>query len=333
MRTLKLHQPAPIETQPLVLATSEVPRPSQRSILLRVRCCGVCHTDLHIVEGDLSPKKLPITPGHQVVAIVEEIGREVTHYKIGDRVGVPWLHSACGVCDYCRRGEENLCDSARFTGWDIDGGYADYLLAEEDFVVPIPASFSDIDAAPLLCAGVVGYRSIKLSDLHPGERLGIFGFGASGHIAIQIARSWNCLVDVFTRNEEHQALAKSLGAEWVGRAEENPPHQLDRAIIFAPSGTLVPIALKHVRKGGTLAINAIHTSPIPQMDYQLIYGERTVRTVANATRRDAQEFMSIAAQIPIKSEVQTFPLEDANEILKMLKHSQIKGAAVLIHVA
>jgi propanol-preferring alcohol dehydrogenase len=302
-------------------------------MLLRVRCCGVCHTDLHIVEGDLAPKKLPITPGHQVVAIVEEIGREVTHYKIGDRVGVPWLHSACGVCDYCRRGEENLCDSARFTGWDIDGGYADYLLAEEDFVVPIPASFSDIDAAPLLCAGVVGYRSIKLSDLHPGERLGIFGFGASGHIAIQIARSWNCLVDVFTRNEEHQALAKSLGAEWVGRAEENPPHQLDRAIIFAPSGTLVPIALKHVRKGGTLAINAIHTSPIPQMDYQLIYGERTVRTVANATRRDAQEFMSIAAQIPIKSEVQTFPLEDANEILKMLKHSQIKGAAVLIHVA
>jgi alcohol dehydrogenase, propanol-preferring len=299
--------------------------------LLRVRCCGVCHTDLHVVEGDLAPKKLPITPGHQVVAIVEEIGGEVTHYKIGDRVGVPWLHSTCGVCEYCRRGEENLCDSARFTGWHIDGGYADYLLAEEDFVVPIPAPFSDIDAAPLLCAGIVGYRSIKLSDLHPGERLGIFGFGASGHITLQVARYWNCQVDVFTRSKEHQALAKSLGAEWVGRAEDDPAQQLDRAIIFAPSGALVPIALKHLRKGGTLAINAIHTSPIPQMEYQLIYGERTVRTVANATRRDAQEFMSIAAQIPIKTEVQTFPLEAANEVLRMLKHSQIKGAAVLVN--
>ncbi|HZY43379.1 MAG TPA: zinc-dependent alcohol dehydrogenase family protein [Anaerolineae bacterium] len=331
MRTLKLHQSAPIETQPLVLATSDMPRPSYRSMLLRVRCCGVCHTDLHIVEGDLAPKKLPITPGHQVVAIVEEIGSEVTHYNIGDRVGVPWLNSICGVCEYCRRGEENLCDFARFTGWDVDGGYADYLLADEDIVVPIPAAFSDIDAAPLLCAGIVGYRSIRLADLHPGERLGIFGFGASGHIAIQIARAWNCPVDVFTRSEEHQALARSLGAEWVGRTEDDSPQQLDRAIIFAPSGALIPIALKHLRKGGTLAINAIHTSPIPQMDYQLIYGERTIRTVANATRRDAQEFMSIAAQIPIKSEVQTFPLADANEVLRLLKHSKIKGAAVLVN--
>lgn len=331
MKAYQLLQPAPIETRPLVLTASDVPQPSHKELLLHVRCCGVCHTDLHVVEGDLASKKLPITPGHQVIATVEELGSEVTHYKVGDRVGVPWLHSTCGVCEYCRRGEENLCDSARFTGWDVDGGYAEYLLAKEDFVVPIPAVFSDVEAAPLLCAGIVGYRSIRLADLKPGERLGIFGFGASGHLTLQVARYWNCPVDVFTRSAEHQALAKSLGAEWVGRAEDDPPQLLDRAIIFAPSGSLVPIALKHVRKGGTLAINAIHTSPIPQMDYQLIYGERAVRSVANATRRDAQEFMSIAAQIPIRSEVQAFPLAEANEVLRMLKHSEIKAAAVLIN--
>jgi propanol-preferring alcohol dehydrogenase len=328
----QLQQPAAIETRPLILSQSNVPKPAQHELLLRVKCCGVCHTDLHIVEGDLAPKKLPITPGHQVVALVEEVGREVARYKIGDRVGVPWLHSACGGCEYCKRGEENLCDSARFTGWDVDGGYAEYLSAAEDFVVPIPSVFSDVEAAPLLCAGIVGYRSIRLADLKPGERLGIFGFGASGHLALQVARYWNCPIYVFTRSEEHRALAKALGAEWTGRAEDDPPHQLDRAIIFAPSGALVPIALQHLRKGGTLAINAIHTSPIPEMDYQLIYGERTVRSVAHATRRDAQDFMSIAAQIPIKTEVQTFPFEEANEALKMLKHSQINGAAVLVNV-
>ena len=333
MRAYQLHQPALIEAGPLRLSTLSVPKPVDHELLLRVKCCGVCHTDLHIVEGDLASKRLPITPGHQVVAQVEALGSQATLYKIGDRVGVPWLHSTCGVCEYCRRGEENLCSAARFTGWDVDGGYAEYLLAEEDFIVPIPANFSDIEAAPLLCAGIVGYRSIRLSDLKPGERLGIFGFGAGGHIALQVAHFMNCPVEVFTRSDEHQSLAKALGAEWVGRAEDNPPQLLDRAIIFAPAGALVPIALKHIRKGGTLAINAIHTSPIPQMDYQLIYGERTVRSVANATRRDAQEFMAIAAQIPIRTAVQTFPLDQANEVLKMLKTSQVNGAAVLLNSA
>jgi propanol-preferring alcohol dehydrogenase len=307
----------------------------------------VCHTDLHIVEGDLPPRKLPITPGHQVVATVEQVGSRViapstspstaltlrvqlrAGFAMGDRVGVPWLHTTCGACEFCKRGQENLCDNARFTGWDVDGGYADYMLADESALVPIPLTFSDVEAAPLLCAGIVGYRSLVKSDLQPGERLGIFGFGASGHITLQVARHWGYPVSVFTRSEAHRALARSLGAEWAGPAEESPPHLLDRAIIFAPAGWLVPLALGHLRKGGTLAINAIHTSPIPEMKYSLVYWEKTIRSVANATHRDAVEFMQLAAQIPIKTEAITFPLEAANEVLAKLKRGEINGAAVL----
>jgi propanol-preferring alcohol dehydrogenase len=331
--------PAPAAASPLILA--DLPRPAlaQRpnSLLLRVRACGVCHTDLHIVEGDLPPHQLPITPGHQVVALVEEASPGVTRFRVGDRVGVPWLYSTCrrapsadGECEFCRRGEENLCDRAQFTGWDVDGGYAECMLAHEDYVVPIPAGFSDVQAAPLLCAGIIGYRSLRKAGVRPGESVGLYGFGASAHIVIQVARHWGCRVSVFTRSAEHRALAASLGAEWVGGAEERPPRPLDRAVIFAPVGALVPAALSHLRKGGTLSINAIHMSPIPEMDYTRLYGERTVTSVAHVTRRDALEFMQLAGKIPITTEVQTFPLEDANRALLMLKRSEIKGAAVLV---
>ena len=332
MRALQLSTPGPLSTASLRLV--ELPPPAQTlapdCLLLRVRACGVCHTDLHIVEGDLPPKKLPIVPGHQVIATVTQVGAAVTRCHIGDRVGAPWLHSACGACEFCRRGEENLCDRALFTGWDVDGGYAEYMLAHEDFVAPIPPEFSDVQAAPLLCAGLIGYRSLRKAEAQPGEKVGLYGFGASAHIVIQVARYWECRVSVFTRSLEHRALAASLGAEWVGGAEQDPPHPLDRAILFAPAGWLVPVALRHVRKGGTVAINAIHMSPIPEMDYNVLYGERTLRSVANVTRRDADEFMRLAAQIPITTEVQAFPLEEANRALRMMKRSEIKGAAVLV---
>ncbi|MBI3241226.1 MAG: zinc-dependent alcohol dehydrogenase family protein [Chloroflexi bacterium] len=338
MRALQLSSPTPIASSPLALVEQFLPALAPNSVLLRVRACGVCHTDLHIVEGDLPLKKTPITPGHQVVAVVEQIGSGVTApstslragVRVGDRVGVPWLHTTCGVCEFCQRGEENLCDNARFTGWDVDGGYADYMLADESALVPIPPAFSDVEAAPLLCAGIIGYRSLIKADLQPGEHLGLFGFGGSAHLAIQIARRWNCRVSVFTRREEHKALARELGAGWVGAAHQSPPHPLDRAVIFAPAGNLVPLALGHLRKGGTLAINAIHMSPIPQFDYNLLYGERTIRSVTNATRHDAVEFMQLAAQIPARTEVTAFPLESANEALAKLKRGEINGAAVLV---
>lgn len=332
MRALQLSAPAPISAAPLspVECSLSTLTLDSNSILLRVRACGVCHTDLHIVEGDLPLRKIPITPGHQVVAAVEQVGQGVTRVGVGDRVGVPWLHTTCGECEFCKRGEENLCGRARFTGWDVDGGYADYMIAHGEAVVPIPPAFSDEAAAPLLCAGIVGYRSLIKADLQPGEHLGLFGFGGSAHIAIQVARHWECAVSVFTRSAAHRVLADSLGAVWSGRAEESPPRPLDRAILFAPSGSIVPLALQHLRRGGTLAINAIHTSPIPAMDYNLIYGERTIRSVANATRRDAESFMALAAEIPVKTEVTAFALGEANEALLKLKRGEINGAAVLV---
>ena len=329
MRAYQLHAPGPVSPESLTLTDRPRPEPGPGQLLLRVLACGVCHTDLHLVEGDLPLRKQPLTPGHQVVAVVEQTGPSVTRWKPGDRVGAPWLHRTCGECDYCRRGLENLCSSAQFTGWDVDGGYAEYLLAEADYVVPIPPEFSAAQAAPLLCAGIVGYRSLRLADLQPGERLGLFGFGASAHIAIQVARHWGCAVSVFTRSAEHQAHARALGAEWVGRAEEHPPQPLDRAILFAPRGALVPLALGWLRPGGTLAVNAIHTTPIPGFEYNLLYGERTVRSVANATRRDAEEFLPLAAQIPVKTDVQVFPLAEASQVLMRLKRSAVTGAAVL----
>jgi propanol-preferring alcohol dehydrogenase len=329
MKAMLLSAPAPIEASPLALDELPRPDPGPGQIRIRVRVCGVCHTDLHTVEGELALPKLPLVPGHQIVGIVDALGAGVTRFQVGDRVGVPWLHQACGACDYCQRGAENLCESAQFTGLHVDGGYAQYTLAPADFSYPIPDVFSDAEASPLLCAGIIGYRSLRLSEIQPGQRLGLYGFGASAHIAIQVARYWDCQVYVFTRTESHRQLARELGAVWVGDARDDPGVRLQGSITFAPVGWIVPEALRVLDKGGTLAINAIHMSPIPELPYRLIYHERTLRSVANSTRQDAEELLAVAAQIPIRTEVQTFPLEEANQALHALKASQIDGAAAL----
>ncbi|GAP15165.1 zinc-binding alcohol dehydrogenase family protein [Longilinea arvoryzae] len=284
MRAMQLNASGPAESLPLRLQEVEIPEPGENQVLIQVRCCGVCHTDLHLVEGELIPPQYPLTPGHQVVGLVVKAGAGVEKSFLGQRVGVYWLHSACGHCECCRRGLENLCPTALFTGYQVPGGYADFLLADARFMVPIPDNMIDEQAAPLLCAGIIGYRALKLSDLKPGERLGLFGFGASAHLALQVARHWKCEVSVFTRSKAHQQHALELGAGWVGTAEQTPPNLLDRAILFAPAGELVPQALRAVRPGGTVAINAVHMSPIPALPYALIYGERTLRSVANVTR-------------------------------------------------
>ncbi len=326
---MRLFNPGPIEGRPLRSAELEVAEPEPGQVLLQVGSCGVCHTDLHTVEGDIHPPTLPVTPGHQVVGRIASVGPGVSGVQIGDRVGVPWLHQACGTCEFCRRGEENLCDQARFTGFHVDGGFAEYMLAPADYVLPIHPSISDAQAAPLLCAGIIGYRSLHKADLQPGERLGLVGFGASAHLAIQVAQHWGCQVYVFTRSQKHRKHAESLGAAWVGGAEDEAPKPLDRAVIFAPAGHLVPTTLAKLRRGGTLAINAIHMSPIPEMPYELIYGERTLRSVANATRQDGIEFLQLAAEIPIRATVNRYPLADANRALLDMKHSRINGEAVL----
>ncbi len=329
MKAMVLPGPAPIEQSPLQLTELPQPQPGADQIRIRVRVCGVCHTDLHTVEGELALPRLPLVPGHQIVGTVDVMGEEVTRFRIGDRVGVAWLHQSCGQCEYCRRGDENLCESGRFTGLDVDGGYAEYTLAPAAFAYPIPDIFTDEEASPLLCAGIIGYRALRLSQVQPGQRLGLYGFGASAHIAIQIARHWDCQVYVFTRSGSHRQLARALGAVWAGDAHDDPGPRMHSSVTFAPVGWIVPQALRVLDKGGTLAINAIHMSPIPEMPYQLIYHERTVRSVANSTRQDAEELLHIAAEIPIKAEVHTFPLEEANQVLQALKASQIDGAAAL----
>ena len=313
------------------MALEEVPtpEPGPKEIRLRVRVCGVCHTDLHTVEGELRLPKLPVIPGHQIVGEVEKLGEGASRFKLGQRVGVPWLNRACGECEFCRRGLENLCLKAKFTGLHVDGGYAQYAVVHEEFAHPLPEGFPDQQAAPLLCAGIVGYRAFKLSGAKEGDRLGLYGFGASAHVVIQVARHLGCEVYVFTRSEEHKRLAKELGAAWVGEARDEPPARLDSAIIFAPAGWIVPEALRVLRPGGTLALAGIYMSPIPEMKYELLYEERTVRSVANMTREDAQEFLRLAAEIPIRTEVEPFPLSQANEVLQRLKQAKVRGAAVL----
>ncbi|MCB9436630.1 MAG: zinc-dependent alcohol dehydrogenase family protein [Anaerolineales bacterium] len=325
MNALQLTQPQ----HPLQLVEVERPQVTPDTIIVKVHTCGVCHTDLHVVDGELPHPTLPLIPGHEVVGTVVEVGAEVNQHRIGERVGVGWLHQADLTCAYCTEGHENLCEAARWTGYTANGGYAEYVRVPAPFAYPIPDVFTDVEAAPLLCAGVVGYRSIKVSDLQHGERLGIYGFGASGHIVIQVARYWGCEVYVFTRSAEHKALAHELGAVWVGSAHDQPPQPLDRAIIFAPAGWIVPLALAHLRKGGTLCINAIHMSDIPAMPYELLWHERTIRTVANATRADALEFLPLAAQIPVQVATQTFDFRQANQVLERVRQSQINGAAVL----
>jgi len=326
---MMLREPRPVEENPLVAVELPEPTPGPGQIRIRVRACGVCHTDLHTVEGDLDLPRLPLIPGHQIVGVVDQLGANVTRFRRGDRVGVAWLYSTCGQCEFCQRGLENLCDKARFTGLHADGGYAQYIVVPAAFACLIPSAFADLQAAPLLCAGVIGYRSLRLSEVQPGERLGLYGFGASAHITIQVARHWGCEVFVFTRSDEHRHHAQELGAAWVGDARHNPPGLLDSAITFAPAGWIVPEALRVLRKGGTVVINAIHMSPIPEMEYSLIYGERTLRSVANMTRRDAEELLELAAQIPIHTEVEPYLLSEANQVLQRLKDSEVRGAAVL----
>lgn len=329
MQAMVLHQTRPVEENPLQAEEVPTPEPGPGQIRLRLRVCGVCHTDLHTVEGDLELPRTPLIPGHQLVGVVDRLGEGVTRFAVGDRVGVAWLNWSCGECEFCRQGLENLCQRARFTGLQADGGYAQYAVVDQGFAYPIPDRFADAEAAPLLCAGIVGYRALRLSQIRPGERLGLYGFGASAHLVIQVARHWDCQVYVFTRSQEHRELARQLGAAWAGRAEEQPPAPCHSSIIFAPAGHIVPLALQHLRPGGTVAINAIHMSPIPQMDYQLIYGERTLRSVTNFTRQDATDFLQLAASIPIQVQAETFPLHEANRALQRLKASQIQGAAVL----
>ncbi len=329
MRAMLLSNQALVEQQPLKLTDLPIPQPVGGQIRIQVQVCGACHTDLQIIEGDLHLPKLPIIPGHQVVGNIDAVGKSVTHLKIGQRVGIPWFHGACGTCVYCLQGNENLCEDAQFTGYDLNGGYAEYMLAEAKSVLPLPETIADEQAAPLLCAGIIGYRSLLKADLLPGERLGLVGFGASAHLAIQIAQYWGCETYVFTRSLDHQKHAESLGAVWVGRADDSPGELLDRAVIFAPAGELVPAILKKIRPGGTLAINAIHMSAIPELPYRLLYGERTLRSVANATYQDGLDLLNLAKTIPIVSTLQSYALEDANRALYDIKHSKINGEAVL----
>ncbi|MFQ6078517.1 MAG: zinc-dependent alcohol dehydrogenase family protein, partial [Thermodesulfobacteriota bacterium] len=318
MKAMLLRKARLIEENPLQAAELPVPMPGPEEILIQVRACGICHTDLHTVEGELPLPKLPLVPGHQIVGVVASRGEHAARFREGDRVGVPWLYSTCGNCAFCRHGNENLCESARFTGYHVDGGYGQYMVVSEAFAYPVPDGFSDAGAAPLLCAGVIGFRALRLSEVLSGERLGLYGFGASAHITIQVAIHWDCEVYVFTRSEEHRELARQLGAAWVGRAEDDPPDKVNSAIIFAPAGRLVPEALRVLEKGGTIALAGIYMSPIPEMNYDLIYHERTVRSVANSTRQDAEDLLHLAAEIPIKTEVQVFPLEEANCALQLL---------------
>jgi propanol-preferring alcohol dehydrogenase len=329
MKACLLRSPAPVESNPLSLEETPVPQPGDGEVLVRVRACAVCRTDLHVVEGELPPRKSPVIPGHQVVGVIEQLGRGAHRFAPGTRVGIAWLHHTDQNCPYCLSGRENLCDNPSFTGYTVDGGYAEYAVAPEDWIYPIPEAFADEQAAPLLCAGIIGFRSLRLSGIRCGGRLGLYGFGAAAHVAIQVARHWGAEVYAFTRHERHQRLARELGAVWAGGSLEEPPVKLDSAIIFAPAGEIVPAALKALDKGGVLALGGIHMSPIPELDYRLLYQERVVRSVANNTRQDGEDFLRIAAEIPIRTQVEIYPLHEANRALNSLKHDAIRGAAVL----
>ena len=329
MKACVLESPAPIEQNPLSFTEAPMPEPGADEVLVRVHAGGVCRTDLHVVEGELPPRKRPVIPGHQVVGTVERCGAAAQRFAPGARVGVAWLHRTCGVCEYCRSGRENLCGAATFTGYTVDGGYAEYIVAPESFVYPIPEGFGDMAAAPLLCAGIIGFRSLRVSGIQPGGALGLYGFGSAAYVAIQVARHWGVRVYAMTRDEPHRQLARDLGAEWAGASDDQPPEKMDAAIVFAPAGELVVSALRVLKKGGTVALGGIYMSPIPAMDYNLLYHERVIRSVANNTRQDGEEFLKIAAEIPIHTQVQEFPLAEANAALNMLKHDAVRGAAVL----
>lgn len=328
-----LDAPAPIETHPLRLADVPSPKPAADEVLIDVHACGICRTDLHVVEGDLELRRSPIIPGHQIVGTIAAVGADVKDRGVGDRVGVAWLHRTCGGCAFCTSRRENLCDAPEFTGWTVHGGFAEHVVAPAGFTYPLRGGFSDLQAAPLLCAGIIGYRCLRKTGIEnwAGARLGLYGFGAAGHVAIQIARARGADVYVCTRDrEKHQALAEELGAVWTGGTMDRPPVSLDAGIIFAPAGEIVPAALSHLDKGGTLVLGGIHMSPIPEIRYELLYRERVLRSVANNTREDGHAFLEEAAKAPVRTHVETFALEEANEALQRLKHDGIRGAAVLM---
>jgi propanol-preferring alcohol dehydrogenase len=314
----------------LRLADLPIPHPHAGQVLVRVGACGVCRTDLHVVDGDLTEPKLPIVPGHEIVGVVARLGEGVERFREGDRIGIPWLGYTCGHCRFCSSGKENLCDSARFTGYQIDGGYAEYTVADARYCFPIHGLYDDAEAAPLLCAGLIGYRSLRMAG--DGERLGIYGFGAAAHIVTQVARHEGRRVFAFTRSGDRQAqeFALALGAEWAGSSDERPPEELDVAIIFAPVGPLIPAALRSVTKGGVVVAGGIHMSDIPSFPYRILWGERVVRSVANLTRKDAEEFLELAPKVPVETEIQRFSLAEANLALAALREGRLRGAAVLV---
>jgi alcohol dehydrogenase, propanol-preferring len=325
---MMLERAAPAEQTPLAPCRRPQPEPAAGEVAISVEACGVCRTDLHILEGEV-PARLPVIPGHQAAGKIVALGPGAESFAVGDSAGVGWVASTCGICRFCRSGRENLCEYATFTGRDRDGGYAERIVARAAWVYRLPAGFSALKAAPLLCAGIIGYRSLRLSGIQPGGRLGLFGFGASAHLAIQAALHWKCEVFVFTREEHHRLLALEMGAAWAGGGQDDPGVALDAAVTFAPVGDLVPVALSRLDRGGRLAINAIHMSPIPSFSYEMLYRERSVVGVTNYTRRDAEEFLELAARIPIRAETETFPLERANEALLRVKRGEVRGAAVL----
>jgi len=330
MRAMLLDKPRPVDESPLRLCRIDKPPLGPGELLVRVKRCGVCRTDLHIVEGELPLHTLPIVPGHQIVGVIETMGDGIAGYHLGDRVGIAWLYQTCQACACCRRGDENLCPSGRFTGYDANGGYAEYVVVDHRFAYRLPGALSDDHTAPLLCAGIIGYRALRLCGVQPGGTLGLYGFGASAHVTIQIAAHHGMRVYAFTRTESHGELARRLGAVWCGSADESPPEKFDGCIIFAPAGELVPRALEHLDRGGTCALAGIYMSEIPPLDYDRhLYQERVLRSVTASTRRDGVEFLELAAQVPVETRVTAYPLEEANEALNDVKHGRIDGAAVL----
>ncbi len=329
MRAWQVVSPGPIEEDPLILAELATPEPAPAEIRVQVKVCGVCRTDLHVAEGDLAPHRRRVVPGHEVVGVVDALGQGVDRFAIGDRVGIAWLRHTCGRCRWCLRGDENLCLAPRFTGWDEDGGYGEYAVVDADYAYPIPEVFTDDEAAPLLCAGIIGFRALRRAELPPGGRLGIYGFGGSAHLTAQVAIHEGATVHVMTRSQQARELAISLGCASARGAYEEPPEKLDSAIIFAPVGDLVPVALKALDPGGTVAIAGIHLSPIPSFDYQLLFEERQIRSVTANTRADGMELLDVAARIPIRPTTTSYPLEDADQALRDLASDRINGAAVL----
>ena len=340
MKAMLLRQIAPIDSAPLELTDLPVPEPAAGEVRIRVQCCAVCRTDLHVIEGDLPQEKMPIIPGHQIVGTVDKLGAGDAgrgtggnrRLQIGQRVGVAWLRHTCGQCAFCTRGQENLCESARFTGYHADGGYAEYAVAPEDFVYRLPEAFSDVEAAPLLCSGIIGYRALRRCNLRPGGTLALYGFGSSAHVVIQIARHRGCQVYVVTRGENHRELARQMGAVWVGEDARAMPVKVDSAILFAPAGELVLPALEALNKGGTLSLAGIYMTPIPQMDYmRYVFYERDIHSVTCNTREDGRELLAEAARIPIRPHTTVYPLADANRALQDLKNDRISGTGVLVN--